>query len=64
MSAHIHTYVSRNAPPEEAWLAYIEKGGRTIGVRFTGATEDEVKAKVRAFYAEEQAKGRRQRGGK
>lgn len=64
MSTHILTWHSKNAPPDHAWLAYIEHGKKMIGIRFTAPTEEEVKDKVRAFWKEEREKAVKLKGGR
>lgn len=53
MTSRIITYESRNAAPEKAWMAFIEHNGDRLGIYFTGADEEDVKGKVRAFWAAE-----------
>jgi hypothetical protein len=50
------TYRSQNASPDRQWLGYIYfyDTGR-LAVTFFGSAEDEVKAKMREFYAKDKA---------
>ena len=56
MTDHLTTYFSRNSKPEQSWLGYIhlKEVGR-LNMAFFGSTEDEVKAKMKEFYAKDKA---------
>lgn len=56
MSARIITFHSRNADPDQQWMAFIETSKGRLGIWFPGATEDEVKEKVREFWKREKTK--------
>lgn len=56
MSARIITYHSLNSELDQQWMGFIETHKGRLGIWFPGATEDEVKAKVRAFWAKEREK--------
>lgn len=57
MTIAVATYHSTNAKPDELWLGYcILPSGQQLLVRFSGATEESVIAKARAFYEKEKAR--------
>lgn len=57
MSALMVTYHSKNnSDPNQQWMGFIEINKNRLGIWFPGATEDEVKEKVRKFWRREQEK--------
>lgn len=62
MTARIITYFSRNADPKQQWMGFIETSKGRLGIWFPGETEEEVKQKVRNFWATEKPKMERRYG--
>lgn len=53
MTDTLVTYHSINSRPEHQWQGYIHLDGRRLDVSFFGETEEQVKEKMRAFYAKD-----------
>ena len=53
MTDTLVTYHSLNSRPEHQWLGYINFNGKRLNVTFFGETEDDVKAKMKEFYAKD-----------
>lgn len=56
MTDRMFTYHSNNAPVDQSWLGYIVMGAKRLNISFTGSTEDEVKQKMREFWAKDKEK--------
>lgn len=56
MTARIITYHSRNSDPNQQWMGFVEINKNRLGIWFPAPTEEEAKAKVRAFWKKEQEK--------
>jgi hypothetical protein len=56
MTERVVTYHSTNADPAQAWVAYIDLGADYLGIRFSGASEEEAFVKASDFWAKDQAK--------
>lgn len=56
MTERIVTYHSVNADPDKAWVAYVDLGHDYLGVRFSGATEEEAYVKASDFWEADRLK--------
>lgn len=56
MSDTIATYRSLNAPEAHAWVGFIYINGKRLNIIFTADSEEEVKAKIKEFWARDKAK--------
>jgi hypothetical protein len=56
MTERIVTYSSVNADPAQAWVAYIDLGADYLGIRFSGASEEEAYVKASEFWDKDRAK--------
>lgn len=56
MTERIVTYSSLNADPAQAWVAYVDLGADYLGIRFSGASEEEAFGKATDFWEKDRAK--------
>lgn len=55
MTDKMVTYFSKNAPTGREWMGFIYLDGNRLDIYFTAPTEEEVKAKMKEFYAKDKA---------
>lgn len=55
MTDKLITYFSKNAPTGQEWLGYIHMIEGRLNMAFFASTEEEVKKKMREFWAKDKA---------
>lgn len=55
MADTLCTYFSKNSPAGKEWMGFISFDGNRLDISFTASTEEEVKQKMRDFYAKDKA---------
>ena len=56
MADKLVTYFSRNSPAGKEWMGFIYFDEKRLNIYFTAPTEDDVKTKMKEFYAQDKEK--------